>query len=116
MSAPGWPVHLTESRVGLRPLRLRDAVRWTGLRMRNERWLSPWEATPPAMSEHLTGADRKSVMAFAPMMRALQRQARAGTALPFAVTYDTVLVGQLTIGNLVRGAFNSAVAGYWVDA
>ena len=28
--------------------------------------------------------------------------ARAGTALPFAITYDTLLVGQLTIGNLVR--------------
>ena len=115
MSAPGWPAHLTEGRVGLRPLRMRDAVRWTDLRMRNERWLTPWEATPPLLTARVTWAERNSVMAYAPMIRALQRQARTGSALPFAVTYDTVLVGQLTIGNLVRGAFNSAVAGYWVD-
>jgi ribosomal-protein-alanine N-acetyltransferase len=49
------------------------------------------------------------------MLRTLRRQARQGTALPFAVTLDGRLAGQLTVGNVVRGAFNSAYVGYWVD-
>ena len=36
MSAPGWPAKLEEGRVGLRPLRTRDAGRWSELRTRNE--------------------------------------------------------------------------------
>ena len=50
------------------------------------------------------------------MLRTLRRQARQGTSLPFAVTVEGRLAGQLTIGNVVRGAFNSAYAGYWVDS
>jgi ribosomal-protein-alanine N-acetyltransferase len=49
------------------------------------------------------------------MLRNLRRQARDGEALPFAVTYDGELVGQLNIGNIVRGSLNSGYAGYWID-
>ncbi|MDX6495318.1 MAG: [ribosomal protein S5]-alanine N-acetyltransferase, partial [Gaiellales bacterium] len=37
-------------------------------------------------------------------------------ALPFAVTLNGRLAGQLTVGNVVRGAFNNAYVGYWVDS
>ena len=40
--------------------------------------------------------------------------------MPFAVVLDVEgrqrLVGQLTLGNIVRRAFCSAYAGYWVDS
>jgi ribosomal-protein-alanine N-acetyltransferase len=36
--------------------------------------------------------------------------------MPFAVCYEGRLVGQLTLGNIVRRAFCSAYAGYWVDS
>lgn len=49
------------------------------------------------------------------MRRALRRQARDGEALPFVVTYDGRLAGQLTIGSIVYGSLNSGYAGYWVD-
>src|ERR1051325_1849348 len=47
--------------------------------------------------------------------------ARPGTAMPFAVCLrdpdgGESLVGQLTLGNIVRRAFCSAYAGYWVDS
>jgi ribosomal-protein-alanine N-acetyltransferase len=35
--------------------------------------------------------------------------------LPFMITYDDELVGQLTVNNVVRGALRSAQIGYWVD-
>jgi ribosomal-protein-alanine N-acetyltransferase len=49
------------------------------------------------------------------MVRTLRRSASSGTALPFVVLYDGQLVGQVTIGNIVRGSLNSGYAGYWVD-
>jgi len=49
------------------------------------------------------------------MRRALARQARDGQSLPFVITYQGRLAGQLTIGNIVRGSFQSGYAGYWVD-
>ena len=111
MSAPGWPAELAEGPVGVRPVRLRDAPAWTEVRRRNAGWLAPWESTPPGAPR----ADIASVTAFAAMTRTLRRQARDGSALPFAITYDGELAGQLTVGNIVRGSLNSAYAGYWVD-
>jgi ribosomal-protein-alanine N-acetyltransferase len=50
------------------------------------------------------------------MLRVLRHEAKAGRCLPFAVTYDGELAGQVTVSNVVRGAFQSASVGYWVDA
>lgn len=111
MSAAGWPVELAEGPVGVRPVRLRDAPAWAELRRRNADWLGEWEATPPGAPP----PEGATVAAFTAMIRNLRRQARAGSALPFAVTYDGVLVGQLTIGNIVHGSLNSGYAGYWID-
>lgn len=110
MGQPGWPARLNEGSVGIRPMRLRDAVAWSEVRLRNEAWLAPWEATSPA-----PWSARHSVGAFAPMLRGLRRQARAGASMPFAITVDHELAGMVTVGNIVRGAFNSGYVGYWVD-
>ncbi len=109
--APGWPVTLAAGPVGVQPIRMRDMVAWSEVRRRNRDWLAPWESTPPGTSY----VDQYSHAVFAAMTRALRRQARNGTALPFVVTYQGRLVGQLTIGNIVRGSLNSGYAGYWVD-
>ena len=42
--------------------------------------------------------------------------ARRGQALPFTITLDGQLVGQLTVGNVVRGSLRSAWVGYWVES
>jgi ribosomal-protein-alanine N-acetyltransferase len=115
VTAPGWPVTLREDRVGLRPLRLRDGASWVQVRLRNEQWLAPWEATPPAEGPPGRWEDRQTLAVYARMVRFLRRQARAGVALPLAVTYDEALAGQLTVSTIVRGAFNSGSVGYWVD-
>ena len=41
--SPGWPVVLREDRIGLRPLRQRDAQVWREVRSRNASWLRRWE-------------------------------------------------------------------------
>jgi len=107
---PGWPVRLQHGRVGMRPPRLRDAPAWSALRVRNESWLSPWEPTSAEPWQV-----RHSVSSWPSALGSLRRLARAGVLLPFMITYDDELVGQLTVSNIVRGALRSAQIGYWVD-
>lgn len=114
MAAPGWPACAVHGRVGIRPLRLRDATAWSEVRTRNEDWLSRWEGRVPTQPVG-DWADRHSPAVFAAMLRVLRREARAGRMLPFGVTYDGQLIGQITVATVVRGAFDSASLGYWVD-
>jgi len=115
----GWPVVLSDPASGvlLRPYHRTDALAWSRTRCANEEWLSAWEPTPPRGS----WAELNSPAAFKVVFRELRRVARAGTAMPFAVCLRSPdggerLVGQVTLGNIVRRAFCSAYAGYWVDA
>ena len=55
-------------------------------------------------------------MTFRGMVVRLRREARAGTCLPFVVTYEDQLVGQLTVGGIAWGSFRSAHVGYWIDS
>jgi ribosomal-protein-alanine N-acetyltransferase len=107
---PGWPARLGHGRVGLRPPRLRDAPAWSALRVRNEAWLAPWEPTSTESWQ-----SRHSIAAWPSLLSSVRRLARAGVALPFVVTYDDHLVGQLTVNNVIRGALRSAQIGYWID-
>ena len=99
---------LRSGRIGLRPLSLRDARAWREVRARNGEWLTPWEATVPP-------GDTTAPATFRAMVRDLRHQARAGRAMPFAVTVDDVFVGQLTVSNIVGGSARWAQIGYWID-
>jgi ribosomal-protein-alanine N-acetyltransferase len=107
-------VQLQDGAVVLRPLRLRDAGAWSSLRIANERWLSPWEGRPPG-SPDAAWSERHSPAVYTAMLRGLRREARAGRTLPCAIVHDGRLAGQVTVGNVVRGAFDSGYVGYWVD-
>ncbi|MGH8891878.1 MAG: GNAT family N-acetyltransferase [Actinomycetes bacterium] len=99
---------LREGRVALRPISRRDREAWTRVRAQNRDWLTPWEATPPR--------DVGPPISFPAMVRGLRAQARRGQLLPFVVTYDGELVGQLTVGGITHGSLCSAHVGYWIDA
>lgn len=111
MFAPGWPAVLSDGPVTLRPYQRSDARDWSAVRRANERWLAPWEPTPPGPWYELN-----SPASFRLVLRELRRSARIGEAMPFAVLYQGRLVGQLSLGNIVRRAFGSGYAGYWVDS
>jgi [ribosomal protein S5]-alanine N-acetyltransferase len=107
-------VALSDGPVGVRLLRVRDAAAWTEVRNRNEEWLSPWEGRVPRAPD-VPWAQRHTAGVFVGMVRQQRREARLGRALPFAITYEGALVGQVTVGSIVRGAFDSGFLGYWVD-
>lgn len=102
--------------MAVRPLRLRDGPAWVEVRLRNEQWLAPWEATPPGTGPgRPSWSSRHSLAVYTTMLRTLRRQVRAGVTLPFAVFVHDQLAGQVTVGNIVRGALNGGYVGYWVD-
>ena len=96
--------------MALRPLRYRDARAWVEVRQRNYEWLRPWEPTAPVP---VPGA--RPATSFRQMVRRYNAQARAGEALPWAVTYDGRLAGQMTISSIIWGSARMGSAGYWVD-
>jgi ribosomal-protein-alanine N-acetyltransferase len=76
------------------------------LRAANVGWLEPWEATSPT--------EQPATSTFGEYLRALSAQARAGTALPFAVELDGALAGQLTVSSITYASLCSASVGYWI--
>jgi ribosomal-protein-alanine N-acetyltransferase len=107
---PGWPARLAWGPLELRPLRRRDAVEWSRVRLANEEWLRPWEPTAAA-----PWPERHSPAAFRVMRRAAARRARTGTSIPLAVRVEGRLSGQVTLDNIRHGALRSAHLGYWID-
>ena len=119
LHSPGWPVVLFDRASGvlLRPYKRSDAGAWSRSRIVNRQWLAPWEPTSPMG----TWEQLNSPAAFRVILRELRRAGRQGTSMPFAVCLrpddgPERLVGQVTLGNIVRRAFCSAYAGYWVDS
>jgi len=106
--AVGWPVSLTAGDVRLRPLRRSDQRTWMALRAQNAAWLEPWDATSPVPL-------RGPRPSFGEFVRSLSSQARSGGSLPFAVDYDGLLVGQLTVTGIMHGSLRSGSIGYWVS-
>lgn len=113
---PGWPSRLgplqvAAGAVALRPVRLGDARAWSAIRIRDERYLTPWEPTP-----YGGWARRNSAVEWPGRWYLLRAAARRGTTLPFAVTVDGRLAGHVMVGNVVREPLLSGYVGYWCDS
>lgn len=111
---PGWPARpgpltVRAGEVRLRPVRWRDAGAWSEIRTRDEAQLRPWE---PSGSGSWRG--RHGTASWPSLCSGLRSAARRGTLLPFVIEVDGRFAGQLTVGNVVRGALLSAWIGYWV--
>jgi len=114
--AMGYPAVLTDGPVMLRPYKRSDGPEWSQVRIENQQWLAPWEATPIG-----PWAEMNSVASFRLIHKGLRAAARDGEAMPFAIVLRTPagpprLVGHINLGNIVRRAFASAYCGYWVDS
>jgi ribosomal-protein-alanine N-acetyltransferase len=102
---------LRGKRVLLRPVETQDFGAWQEIRQRNRQWLTQWEPRREAGSVD-PSQDEK---AFAVRCRSRQRERQLGVGWGFGVFVEDALVGEININNVVRGAFQSAHVGYWVD-
>ncbi len=111
-----WPVTLHGENIVLRPARFRDRAQWDRVRAENREWLAPWEATLPQGPEGAPASEFISKRpSFYAMVRALNREARAGRSYSFLVWQGKNLVGQITMGGVIYGALRGAHIGYWID-
>ncbi|MFT4043777.1 MAG: GNAT family protein [Gordonia sp. (in: high G+C Gram-positive bacteria)] len=114
-ASQGWPATLGPlgargGAVRLRPVRLRDGRVWSDLRLRNQNALLPWEPTGAGSWEQ-----RHQPASWPPLFGVLKSEAKHGSMLPFVIEVDGNYVGQLTVGNIQRGAVRTAWIGYWID-
>jgi [ribosomal protein S5]-alanine N-acetyltransferase len=97
---------LSEGRITIRPIRLRDSRVLERELLQNRAWLRKWEATNP------TGPMSFDVRS---SIRSLHQNARAGLGLPFVIEVDGQLAGQLNVSSIAYGSVSSASIGYWVS-
>ncbi|MGV0624705.1 GNAT family N-acetyltransferase [Mycolicibacter minnesotensis] len=111
---PGWPSVLGPLRVAagvirLRPVRMRDGVSWSRIRLADRHHLEQWEP-----SVDVDWEARHNSAAWPPLCSSLRTEARQGRMLPYVIELDGRFCGQLTVGNIAHGALRSAWIGYWV--
>lgn len=113
---PGWPARLgplqvAAGSVAARPIRLRDGREWSRVRLRDRAYLENWEPTT-----YGGWAERNASWSWPAQWMTMRTLARRGQYLPFVITLNGGFAGQITVGNMVRGALRSAWIGYWVSS
>jgi len=110
---PAWPVTIEAGVPGLsirlRPLHRSDRAAWDAIRRADAAYLGQWEPTAP------DGVAAAS-MSFPRYVRKLDRDARDGVSIPFAIEVAGQLAGQMQVFGIMRGSLRSAMAGYWVGS
>ncbi len=103
---PVGPLRVPGGLVRLRPVRLRDASRWSRIRLADRAHLEPWEPVTDVNWEV-----RHAVSSWPAVCSGLRGEARKGRMLPYVIEVDGEFIGQLTIGNVTHGALRSAWIG-----
>lgn len=93
--------------VDIRPLAFEDAAALLALRVRNRSFLEPWE---PARPEGFY-----SLAAQAALVADSVRAWEQGRSYRFGIVAGGELVGGVSLNDVVRGVFQSAHLGYWLD-
>lgn len=104
---------ITGPRVDLRPLKASDWDGWHAVRTRSRDWLEPWEPLgDPGAPDPATDAE-----AFRARCGAWERQRHFDAAYGYGIFLrsDSAFVGEVSLGSVQRGPFQSANIGYWID-
>jgi ribosomal-protein-alanine N-acetyltransferase len=91
-----------------RLISIADAPELAALLLDNQLYLAPWEPHRP--DAYFTPDGQRQVI------EDLLRQYDHGTALPHVIVEDGRVIGRVTLTTIVRGPFQSASLGYFVDA
>jgi [ribosomal protein S5]-alanine N-acetyltransferase len=95
------------SEVSLRPFDEGDAESLLGLRLKNRAFLIPFEPQRPT-NIYTLSAQRQQIASD-------QDGFSTGWRFAFGIYLDEALVGRVSLDNIVRGAWQNATLGYFVD-
>ena len=115
-----WPVHIVDRELVLRPIRYRDHGEWKRLRNQNSAWLQPWEATRPRLEVGMGREAEGSVPGYLQMIRYYDVEGRKLRSFSLGIWMRSSgkrekLIGQITLGGIVFGAYRGAHIGYWIS-
>lgn len=110
-NTPDTGMRLYGKRVMLRPLVTPDYEAWGEVRVRNERWLLPWEPSRIAVQ----GDPSRDGVLFSNRCASRDRDRQMGMAYAFGLFVDNALAGEINLNNVIRGAQQTATIGYWID-
>jgi ribosomal-protein-alanine N-acetyltransferase len=98
--------------VVLRPLRAQDFDAWRSVRLGNQAWLEQWEPRPEAGAADPV----RDVDAFRARCSAWERQRQFDAAYGFGLFLGSgeTFAGEVSLGSVQRGPFQSASVGYWI--
>jgi ribosomal-protein-alanine N-acetyltransferase len=105
---------MSGSRVSLRALKSPDWETWRAVRIASRDWLEPWEPLgEPGTPDPVTDPE-----AFKARCGAWERQRHFDAAYGFGifVRKGATFVGEVSLGSVQRGPFQSANVGYWIGA
>ena len=108
---PSNGLRLYGKRIMMRPLVQPDFPAWSEVRLRNERWLLPWE--PSRLANQ--GDPTREREVFASRCTARDRDRQLGIAYAFGLFVDNAVAGEVNLNNIVRGAQQTGTVGYWID-
>ncbi len=108
-----WPYLIADHELTLRPLRYRDRAKWQEVRAANAQWLAPWEATRPPLE-----SDRP-LPSYFEMVRYYNKEGRELRSVSLGIWLHLSgrdqLIGHITLGGIVLGAYRGGHIGYWID-
>ena len=104
-------LRLYGKRVMMRPLVAPDFPSWSDVRLRNEKWLVPWE--PSRLANQ--GDPTRERDAFTTRCAARDRDRQMGIAFAFGLFVDSGVAGEVNLNTVVRGAQQCGTIGYWID-
>jgi ribosomal-protein-alanine N-acetyltransferase len=104
---------LVTDRLVLRPPRTADVPAMRAALRRNAAHLRPWSISPAP------GEDTASLTSVSRAVLRHRGEWKAGQTYVFLITPredDRSILGRIALGGLLRGAFQNAYLGYWIDA
>jgi ribosomal-protein-alanine N-acetyltransferase len=109
---PSLSTRVVSERLVLRPPRGADVPELRALLRRNTEHLRPWEPAPAP------GEDPTSLTAVSNRIARQRRDWKRGDSFSLSITLRGTgesIIGRITLGGILRGVFQNAYLGYWVD-
>ena len=112
IASPSLTTRVVTERLVLRPPRASDVPELRKVLRANVDHLRPWEPAPTP------GEDPTSLTAVTNRVTRQRRDWKRGDSFMLLVTLRArgePIVGRITLGGVLRGAFQNAYVGYWID-
>ncbi|MGE7271072.1 GNAT family N-acetyltransferase [Brevibacillus panacihumi] len=100
---------LSHNGLYLRPLRVHDASEMLSVRLQNHDFLQPFEPLRPASHLTLKGQIQQ--------LKQVERDVEEDRGYAFGIFLqkNDMLIGRISLSNIVRGAWQNATLGYFLD-